>query len=91
VFDKTNGNRYDIIITSYNMSTISVPLTQPLEAFIERAVKRGTASTKAEVVRQALSRYAEEEAVEAVLRARQEFKDGKEIRGDLKKILKQLS
>lgn len=72
------------------MSTISVPLTQTLELFIERAVRRGTASTKAEVVRQALSRYAEEEAVEAVLRAQQERKDGKEIRGNLRKILKQM-
>ncbi|MFH1252715.1 MAG: hypothetical protein V1664_00055 [Candidatus Uhrbacteria bacterium] len=72
------------------MSTISVPLTQTLELFIERTVKRGVASTKAEVVRQALSCYAEEEAVVAVLRAQQERKDGKEIRGNLRKILKQM-
>jgi len=81
---------YDIIITSYHMSTISVPLTQTLESFIERTVKRGAASTKAEVVRQALSRYAEEEAIVAVLRAQQECKDGKEVRGNLREILKQI-
>lgn len=72
------------------MSTISVPLTQTLELFIERTVKRGAASTKAEVVRQALSRYAEEEAVAAVLRGQQERKEGKEIRGNLRKILKKM-
>lgn len=72
------------------MSTISVPLTPTLELFIERAVKRGVASTKAEVVRQALSRYSEDEAIEAVLRAQQERKDGKEIHGNLRKILKKM-
>ena len=72
------------------MSTLSVPLPQALELFIERMVKRGAASTKAEVVRQALSHYAEEDAVQAVLRAQQEWKDGKEVRGDIRKILKQM-
>ncbi|MFA4845031.1 MAG: hypothetical protein WC654_00530 [Patescibacteria group bacterium] len=72
------------------MSTLSVPLPHTLELFIDTMVKRGSASTKAEVVRQALSRYAEEEAVESVLRAQQEFKDGKEVRGNLRDILKQL-
>ncbi|KKR84590.1 MAG: hypothetical protein UU48_C0012G0005 [Candidatus Uhrbacteria bacterium GW2011_GWF2_41_16] len=72
------------------MSTISVPLPHPLESFIERMVKRGAASTKAEVVRQALARYAEDEAVESVLRAQQELREGKEIRGDLREILKKM-
>lgn len=70
------------------MSTISVPIPATLESFIARMIKRGAASTKAEVVRQALFRYSEDEAVEAVLRAHQELKEGKEIRGDLRQILK---
>ena len=73
------------------MSTLSVPLPKALELFIENMVKRGAASTKAEVVRQALSRYAEEDAIEMVLRAQQERKDGKEVRGNLKDILKRMS
>ncbi len=72
------------------MSTLSVPLTHSLESFIEQMVKRGAASSKAEVVRQALARYAEDDAVEAVLRAEQELRDGKEIRGDIRKILEQM-
>lgn len=72
------------------MSTISVPLPQSLEHFIERMVKRGVASTKAEVVRQALARYAEDDLIQSVLRAQQDLKDGKEVRGDLRKILKQM-
>lgn len=70
------------------MSTLSVPLPANLEEFIARMVKRGRASTKAEVVRQALAFYAEEEALRAVLYAEQEFKDGKEVRGNLRNILK---
>lgn len=72
------------------MTTISVPIPSALELFIDEMVRRGIAPNKAEVVRQALVRYAEDQAVEAVLRAQQEFRDGKEIRGDLRKILTQM-
>ncbi len=72
------------------MSTLSVPLPHALESFIDRMIKRGAASTKAEVVRQALARYAEDEAVETVLRAQQEFREGREVRGDLRKILNKM-
>ena len=72
------------------MSTLSVPLTNNLETFIESMVRRGIAANKAEVVRQALTNYAEEQAVATVLRSEQEIKEGKILRGDLKKIIKQL-
>ncbi len=72
------------------MATLSVPLPVKLEEFIDSMVKRGRASTKAEVVRQALSYYAEEETLQAVLRAEQELRDGKEMRGDLRAILKKM-
>jgi len=72
------------------MSTLSVPLTNNLETFIESMVRRGIAANKAEVVRQALTNYAEEQAVATVLRSEQEIKEGKILRGDLKKIMKQL-
>lgn len=70
------------------MSTLSVPIPQNLEAFIEDAIRRGIASNKAEVVRQALVRYAEDQAVEAVMQSMREAKDGKILRGDLDELVK---
>ncbi len=72
------------------MATLSVPLPVKLEEFIASMVKRGRASTKAEVVRQALSRYSEDETLHAVLCAEQELRDGKELRGDLRTLLKKM-
>ena len=72
------------------MSTISVPLTPDLEGFIERMIKQGIAPTKAEVVRQALNRYEEDQAVEAVLRSMRDVKEGKVFSGDLDELAKQL-
>lgn len=71
------------------MSTISVPIPHNLESFINEMITRGIAPNKAEVVRQALLRYAEDQAVEAVLRAEQEARDGKILRGDLDELMKQ--
>lgn len=72
------------------MSTLSIPLPAHLETFVNTMVRRGVAANKAEVVRQALTSYAEEQAVATVLRAEQEIKDGKILRGDLRKIMKQM-
>jgi putative addiction module CopG family antidote len=81
---------YDNIILHYhtNMSTISVPLPPNLEEFIEKQIREGKAENKAQVVRQALRRMSEEEAIEAVLRAEREVGEGKVYRGDLRKIMK---
>jgi Arc/MetJ-type ribon-helix-helix transcriptional regulator len=72
------------------MPTISVPIPSTLETFIGDMIRRGLAPNKAEVVRQALVRYAEDQAVESVLRSEQEAREGKVLRGDLKKLLKRL-
>mgnify|MGYP001587376935 CR=1 FL=1 len=72
------------------MSTLSVPLTPQLEAFIDSMVESGRYSNKAIVVRQALKKMSEDEAVEAVLRSIQEAKEGKVFRGDLREIMKQI-
>lgn len=71
------------------MSTLSVPLPVHLETFVENMVKRGVAANKAEVVRQALTHYAEEQAVAAILQAKREAEEGKILRGDIRKIMKQ--
>jgi Arc/MetJ-type ribon-helix-helix transcriptional regulator len=69
------------------MSTITIPLTPELDLFIKDQLKGGF-SSKAELVRQALRFYREELAVKRIMQARQEIKEGKILRGDLKKLAK---
>jgi len=72
------------------MTTISVPLPAHLEKLVNDMAKaRG--SNKAAVVRHALIRLAEEEAVQAVLRAEQELGEGKGLKGDLRKLAKKIA
>ena len=59
------------------MPTISVPIPHNLEPFINEMIARGAAPNKAEVVRQALVRYAEDQAVEDVMRSEQKVREGK--------------
>jgi putative addiction module CopG family antidote len=73
------------------MSTLSVPLTSELEKFITDMVRNGRAVNKADVVRKALIKMSEDEAVAAVLRSEQDERDGKVFYGDLPTLVKQLS
>ena len=68
------------------MSTVSVPLTPPLETFIDEMIRIGFGSNKADVVRRALDKCREDQAVEAVMRSMQEVRDGKILRGDLDEL-----
>lgn len=70
------------------MSTLSVPLTPELEKAIEKMVKAGIAPNKAEAVRMAIKFFSEEQAVQTVLKAEQEMKEGKILRGDLQQLAK---
>ncbi|PIQ66590.1 MAG: hypothetical protein COV96_00605 [Candidatus Zambryskibacteria bacterium CG11_big_fil_rev_8_21_14_0_20_42_18] len=70
--------------------TISVPITKEQERFIKERVKSGVSANRAHVVRQALNRLSEEEAVNAVLEAEQEIVEGKGLRGDLRELLKKI-
>ena len=72
------------------MSTLSVPLSPHLEETINSLVKRGYAPNKAEVVRKALILLEEEEAIASILKAEQEVKDGKILRGDLRELAKKI-
>jgi len=69
------------------MSTISVPLPPELEKFINNQVKSGNAANKADVVRRALTRFSEDEAVRVVLEASQE----PVLRGDLRELMKRIN
>ena len=67
------------------MTTISVPISSQLEDQLKNLIKSGYyGSNKADVIRRAITRMAEEEAVQAVLRAQQE----PSLSGDLKKLAK---
>jgi len=70
------------------MSTISVPLPPVLEEFIKSMVADGRAANKADVVRKALMKMREDEAVDLVLRAEQEGREGKNLRGNLRELAK---
>ena len=72
------------------MSTLSVPLTSDLERFIDGMVREGKAANKADVVRRALRRMSEDEAVNAVLEAEQEVREGKVLYGDLRELAKRI-
>lgn len=66
------------------MSTISVPLTPELEEKMNSLIRSGVGANKADVMRKALDKLAEEEAINAVLRAEKE----PILRGDLKELAK---
>ncbi|HEY4486825.1 MAG TPA: ribbon-helix-helix protein, CopG family [Candidatus Paceibacterota bacterium] len=72
------------------MTTLSVPLPPHLEELVKRLAKQ-RGSNKAAIVREALERFAEEEAVAVVLRAEKELSEGKILRGDLRKLMKKIS
>lgn len=63
-----------------------MPVSPKLEELVEMLVKKGYGANKADVVRKALVLLAEEEAVQAVLRAEQE----PTLKGDLRKLAKKL-
>lgn len=67
------------------MTTISVPISSKLEEAIKGLIESGYGSNKADVVRRAITRLAEDEAVETVLRAQKEVG----LRGDLRELAKQ--
>ena len=69
------------------MSTISVPLDKEGEERLDELVKSGVAPNRAAVMRKALKKLAEDEAVEAVLRAERE----PTLRGDIRRLLKDVT
>lgn len=68
------------------MSTISVPLNPESEQALSELVEI-TGANRVAVIRKAIERYREEEAVNALLQSDREIAEGKILRGDLKTIL----
>ena len=73
------------------MSTISVPLTPKLEKEMNALIKKGYGRNKADVMRKALELLTEEEAVQDVLRAEQELREGKGLKGNLRELARKIS
>ena len=67
------------------MTTLSVPLTPELAKFVEEAVK-SSGLTKSDIMRQALTLYAEEQAVRKVILAQNE----PSLDGDLRELMKKI-
>lgn len=70
------------------MTTISVPIPRNLEDFINDMISRGEADTKAEVVRRALSKMAEDDVINQILISQKEIDEGKILKGNLRDIIK---
>lgn len=69
------------------MATISVPLTSELQDRLDTLVAEGVGTNRADVMRRALEFFAEEEAVNAVLKAEREVAAGKVLRGNPSDVL----
>jgi Arc/MetJ-type ribon-helix-helix transcriptional regulator len=69
------------------MATISVPLSPKLQELLDGLVSDRVGANRADVMRRALEHFAEEEAINAVLRAEREVSQGKILRGDAHDIL----
>ena len=72
------------------MTTISVPIPRNLEDFINDVISRGEAETKAEVVRRALTKMAENDVINQILISQKEIEEGKILKGNLKDIIKKI-
>ena len=76
---------YNFILSS--MTTVSVPLSDDMLRHIQELIDRGIAANKADAIRKAVKKYLEDQAVEAVLRARKE----PTLEGDLDELAKKFA
>ena len=70
------------------MTTVTIPLSESLNNYVNEQVRLGNASSKADLVRRAIAKYREMEFVKTILEAEQEIKDGKALSGDLDELAK---
>lgn len=68
------------------MSTISVPLSKEHQDRLDNLVKHGAGSSRADVMRKALDKFAEDEAIALVLKAEKEVS----LSGDLRALARKL-
>ncbi len=70
------------------MTTVSIPLNNELNSYIDEQVRIGNASSKADLIRRAIIRYKQDEFIKSIKEAQQEIKDGKGLSGDLDELAK---
>jgi len=68
------------------MTTVSIPLKQHLNDYLDEQVKLGKASSKADLIRRAIIKYKEDDFVATITTARQEIEDGNILAGDLDEL-----
>ena len=68
------------------MTTVSVPLTEEQHRHLMQLIEQGIGTNKADVLRKALEKFAEDQAVEVVLRASKEPR----LTGDLDELVRKL-
>jgi len=74
-----------------DMSVATVPLNKKTEAALDNLMRSDIGSSKAEIIRRAINKLAEDQAILDVLEAEQEVRDGKIIKGDLRTLAKKIS
>lgn len=77
---------YENIILYYHMATLSIPVPPDILLAMDALIQAGVAPNKAALVRDALQKYVEEKAVEAVIKASKE----PTLQGDLDDLASKL-
>lgn len=72
------------------MTTITVPINNEIEKFINQEISEGRAESKAHLVRYALMRLQTDRSMLDLMEAEDDIKTGKVYKGDLKTILKKM-
>jgi hypothetical protein len=72
------------------MSTITIPINKELQTFIDYQLQKNY-DTKTNLVRDALNFFREELELRELLRLSQEVKEGKVMKGDIRKLVENFS
>jgi Arc/MetJ-type ribon-helix-helix transcriptional regulator len=72
------------------MTTVTVPLTNQLNSMLESLVQFGAGASKADIMRTALQYFARERAIDELLKAQREAREGKYFVGDPLVLMNQI-
>jgi len=70
------------------MAVLSVPLSAELENAVQNLITADYGRNKADVVRRAILKTAEDEALKLLMESKQAIKKGEVIEGDLEELMK---
>lgn len=72
------------------MTTLSIPIDKTLEQFVDDMITSKKADNKTQVVRKALYKMREDEALKDLIEARADVAQGKVYKGNLRELVKAL-